>query len=187
MTPQKRRMAITAAIVVGAVLGMSALAASAVPLYNAFCKLTGYGGTTQTAAAAPSAPLAQRINVRFDTNIAPGLPVEFAAKQSQESLRIGESGLAFFRIRNTSNEPVIARATYNVTPHQAGQYFVKLECFCFQDRTLAPGEEAELPVVFFVDPEIVTNPDTADIDTITLSYTYFRSAVAQAPAAGRES
>ncbi len=187
MNPQKRRRAITAAIVVGVLLGMTGLAASAVPLYNAFCRLTGYGGTTQTAEAAPAQPLAQRINVRFDTNIAPGLPVEFAAKQTQERLRIGESGLAFFRIRNTSSEPVIARATYNVTPHQAGQYFVKLECFCFQDRTLAPGEEAELPVVFFVDPEIVTNPETADIDTITLSYTYFRSAVAQAPVDDRAS
>jgi cytochrome c oxidase assembly protein subunit 11 len=103
------------------------------------------------------------------------LPVEFEPKQRSESLRIGETGLAFYRVRNLSNEPVVARATYNVTPHMAGPYFAKLECFCFTDRTLAPGEEAELPVVFFVDPEMVDDPDTRDLSTITLSYTFFRS------------
>ncbi|MGH6952108.1 MAG: cytochrome c oxidase assembly protein, partial [Vitreimonas sp.] len=144
-------------------------------LYDAFCKLTGYGGTTQEAVAAPSQILERRIEVRFDSNIAPGLPIEFAPKQRSERLRIGETGLAFYRVRNLSDEPVVARATYNVTPHVAGQYFAKLECFCFQDRTLAPGEEAELPVVFFVDPELVSDPDTAEIGTLTLSYTFFRS------------
>ena len=157
---------------------MTGLAFAAVPLYDAFCKVTGYGGTTQEAAAAPTQMLDQRIEVRFDANIAPDLPVEFAPKQTRETLRIGETGLAFYRIRNTSNEPVVARATYNVTPHVAGQYFAKLECFCFQDRVIAPGAEAELPVVFFVDPEIVSDPDTREIDTLTLSYTFFRSTIA---------
>jgi cytochrome c oxidase assembly protein subunit 11 len=168
-------MALTAAIAAGVVAGMTGLAFAAVPLYDAFCKLTGYGGTTQEAAAAPSQILDRRIEVRFDANIEPGLPIEFAPKQTSERLRIGETGLAFYRVRNLSNEPVVARATYNVTPHLAGQYFAKLECFCFQDRTLAPGEEAELPVVFFVDPELVSDPDTAEIGTLTLSYTFFRS------------
>lgn len=178
--PNRKRMAVTAAIVSAAVAGMTGLAFAAVPLYDAFCRITGYGGTTQTAEAAPAQALERRINVRFDSNIAPGLPVEFAPSQRSETLRIGETGLAFYRVRNLSDQPVVARATYNVTPHVAGQYFAKLECFCFQDRTLAPGEEAELPVVFFVDPEIVSNPDTQDIDTLTLSYTFFRSAAGSA-------
>ena len=173
--PNRKRMAITAAIAAATVAAMTGLAFAAVPLYQAFCRVTGYGGTTQEAAAAPARVLDQRIQVRFDANIAPGVPIEFAPKQNTETLRIGETGLAFYRIRNTSNEPITVRATYNVTPHVAGQYFAKLECFCFQDRLIAPGEEAELPVVFFVDPEIVSDPDTADIGTLTLSYTFFRS------------
>ncbi|GIK49688.1 MAG: cytochrome c oxidase assembly protein CtaG [Alphaproteobacteria bacterium] len=182
--PTKKRMAMTAGVVVAIVLGMAGLAAAAVPLYDAFCKLTGYGGTTQEASAAPSQILDRRIRVRFDSNIAPDLPVAFAPQQISESLRIGETGLAFYTVRNLSDEPVVARATYNVTPHVAGQYFAKLECFCFQDRLLAPGEEAELPVVFFVDPEIVNDPDTAEIGTLTLSYTFFRSTNAAADTAG---
>ncbi len=173
--PQKKRMAMTAGIVVAAVVGMTGLGFAAVPLYDAFCKITGYGGTTQEAAAAPSQILDQRINVRFDANIAPDLPIEFEPAQRVETLRIGETGLAFYRVRNLSDQPIVARANYNVTPHVAGPYFAKLECFCFTDRTLAPGEEAELPVVFFVDPEMVDDPDTRDLTTITLSYTFFRS------------
>lgn len=183
MTPQQRkRAAVTAGATVAIVAAMTGLAFAAAPLYDAFCRLTGYGGTTQEAKSAPAQPLDRRIEVRFDSNIAPGLPVEFAPSQRTQSLRVGETGLAFYRIRNTSDAPVIVRATYNVTPHTAGQYFAKLECFCFQDRTLAPGEAAELPVMFFVDPEIDADPDTSGIDTVTLSYTYFRSAT---PAARR--
>lgn len=185
--PNKKRMAVTALIAAAAVAGMTGLAFAAVPLYDAFCRITGYGGTTQEAAAAPSRVLDQRIQVRFDANIAPNAPIEFAPAQRTETLRIGETGLAFYRIRNTSNEPVTVRATYNVTPHDAGQYFAKLECFCFQDRVLAAGEEAELPVVFFVDPEIATDPSTRAIDAITLSYTYFRSTAAPQPASGPSS
>lgn len=172
-------MALTAAMVGAVVIGMTGMAFAAVPLYRAFCQLTGFGGTTQIAAAAPDRVLDRTIEVRFDANIAPDLPVEFAPKQRSETLRIGETGLAFYRVRNLSDRPVVARATYNVSPHVAGPYFAKLECFCFQDRTLAPGEEADLPVVFFVDPEITTDPDTREIGTLTLSYTFFRSATAQ--------
>ena len=171
-------MAWTAGIAAGVVAAMTGLAFAAAPLYDAFCKLTGYGGTTQEAVAAPDRILDRRIEVRFDANVAPGLPIEFEPKQVSERLRIGETGLAFYRVRNLSDEPVVARATYNVTPHVAGQYFAKLECFCFQDRILAPGQEAELPVVFFVDPELANDPDTADIGTLTLSYTFFRSVTA---------
>lgn len=173
--PNKKRMAWTAAVATAAVLGMTGLAFAAVPLYEAFCRVTGYGGTTQEAAAAPQRVLERRMEVRFDANIAPDLPVEFAPKQVSESLRIGETGLAFYRIRNTTDQPIVARATYNVTPHVAGQYFAKLECFCFQDQVIAPGAAADLPVVFFVDPEIVDDPNTRDIETVTLSYTFFRS------------
>jgi len=180
--PNKKRMAMTAGLVAATVAGMTGLAFAAVPLYDAFCKITGYGGTTQEASAAPSQILERRIEVRFDANISPDLPVEFSPKQISESLRIGETGLAFYRVRNLSDQPVTARATYNVTPHVAGQYFAKLECFCFQDRTLAPGEAAELPVVFFVDPELASDPDTAEISTLTLSYTFFRSTEAPEPA-----
>jgi cytochrome c oxidase assembly protein subunit 11 len=175
MTPERKRMAWTAGVAAAVVLAMTGLAFAAVPLYDAFCKITGYGGTTQEARAAPTEILDRRIEVRFDANISPDLPVEFEPKQRQQSLRIGETGLAFYRVRNTSSEPVVARATYNVAPHVAGQYFAKLECFCFTDRVIAPGAEADLPVVFFVDPEIVSDPDTAEIGTLTLSYTFFRS------------
>lgn len=186
--PNTKRKLWTAGIAAAAVLGMTGMAFAAVPLYRAFCQITGYGGTTQEATAAPDHVLERRIEVRFDANTAPDLPVEFAPKQNHETLRIGETGLAFYTIRNLSDQPIVARASYNVTPHVAGQYFAKLECFCFQDRTLAPGESADLPVVFFVDPEIVNDPDTREVSTLTLSYTYFRSTAAQpAPAAGQSS
>lgn len=183
--PNKKRMALTAAIATSAVVGMTALAFAAVPLYDAFCKLTGYGGTTMVATAAPSTVLERRMQVRFDANISPGVPIEFTPKQREQGLRIGESGLAFYTVRNTSDAPVSVIATFNVTPHSAGQYFAKLECFCFQDRVLQPGEEADLPVVYFIDPEIVSDPDASEIQTVTLSYTYFRSTnqAAAAPAA----
>jgi cytochrome c oxidase assembly protein subunit 11 len=180
--PRRKRIVRTAAIAFGAVVGMTAMAFAAVPLYRAFCQATGYGGTTQTARAAPSRVLGETIQVRFDTNVAPGLPITFAPKQPSETLHIGETGLAFFHVRNDSNVSVTARATYNVTPHSAGQYFDKLECFCFQDRVLGPGEEADLPVVFFVDPDFATDPETRGLDTLTLSYTYFRSVAPAAPA-----
>lgn len=173
--PRRKRVVRTAAIAIGAVVGMTAMAFAAVPLYRAFCVATGYGGTTQVARAAPSRVLAQTVQVRFDTNVATDLPITFTSKQSSETLHIGETGLAFFHVRNDSNESVTARATYNVTPHSAGQYFNKLECFCFQDRVIGPHEEVDLPVVYFVDPDFARDPETRGLDTLTLSYTYFRS------------
>lgn len=174
-TPSKKRMALTAAIAIAAVLGMTGMAFAAVPLYRAFCQITGYGGTTQTASGAPTRVLAEQVLVRFDTNVAQDLPVRFSPPQAPEQLHIGETGLAFFTVRNLSDQPITARASYNVVPHTAGKYFVKLECFCFQDRVLQPGEETQLPVIYFVDPAIVSDPETADIRNVTLSYTYMRS------------
>lgn len=171
-----RKNAFTAAIVAAAVAAMTGLAFAAVPLYDAFCRATGFGGETQRAEAGPGRVLEQRIQVRFDANTASDLPVEFAPKQSTQSRRIGETGLAFYRIRNLSDEAIVARATYNVTPHTAGAYFFKTECFCFNDRVLAPGEEADLPVVYFISPDLATDPDTRGLSELTLSYTYFRAA-----------
>lgn len=174
--PDRKRMALTAALVSAAVAGMTGMAFAAVPLYEAFCRITGYGGTTQVAASASERVLERQIEVRFDANIDPAAPIAFAPSQRAETLRIGETGLAFYRVRNLSDAPVTLHATWNVTPHQAGQYFGKLECFCNQDRVLAAGEEAELPVIFLVEPDIVSDPDVGEIGTITLSYTYFRAA-----------
>lgn len=177
MTPtpqQRRRMTITAGIAVAVVISMTGLAFAAVPLYDMFCRVTGYGGTTQTATAAPSAILDRTVEVRFDTNVAAGLPVEFTPAPTQ-TLRLGETGLAFYEVRNLSDQPIVAVASYNVAPHKVGIYFQKLECFCFQNQVLAPGAETRLPVVFFVDPELASNPETEEVRTVTLSYTFFPS------------
>ena len=172
---KRRRMGMTAAIAVAAVVGMTGLAFAAVPLYGMFCRATGYGGTTQTARAAPTHILDRTIEVRFDTNVSSDLPIEFAPDQSAQRLKIGATGLAFFRVRNISDHPVTAVAAYNVTPQKVGIYFNKLECFCFEPHELAPGETAELPVVYFVDPELASDPTTREVQTVTLSYTFFRS------------
>jgi cytochrome c oxidase assembly protein subunit 11 len=161
---------------VAVVIAMLVLALSAAPLYAAFCRITGFGGTTQTAAKAPSVILDRTIEVRFDANVPTGTPLEFRAEQTSETLRIGETGLAFFTVKNLSDKPVTAVASYNVTPHTTGLYFQKLQCFCFQDRVFQPGETAQVPVLYFVDPEIVKNRDTRDVNAITLSYTYFQKA-----------
>jgi cytochrome c oxidase assembly protein subunit 11 len=117
--------------------------------------------------------LERTVNVRFDTNVAPGSPLEFAPGAREKTVRLGETSLMFFRITNPSDKPVTAVATYNVVPEQTGLFFKKLECFCFQQRTFAPGETIELPVVFFVDPALAEHPDTKNVGEITLSYTYF--------------
>ncbi len=170
-----RNMRLTALIAAGAVAGMVGLSYAAVPLYDLFCKVTGYGGTTQAASQASARVLDRTIEVHFDTNVAQGLPVRFAAREQNQTLRIGETGLAFFEVENLSDHPVTAVATFNVAPHATGVYFQKLQCFCFQDRVLGPHEKASLPVLYFIDPAIVDDEDTSDISQITLSYTYFAS------------
>lgn len=171
-----RKPVLWVAICIGIVAGMLALALSAAPLYAAFCRITGFGGTTQTALKAPGAILDRTIEVRFDANVPPSTPLDFTAEQTSATLRIGETGLAFFTVKNISDRPVNAVASYNVTPHTTGIYFQKLQCFCFQDRVFAPGETAQLPVLYFIDPEIVKDRDTRETSTITLSYTYFEKA-----------
>ncbi|GIU67176.1 cytochrome c oxidase assembly protein CtaG [Candidatus Phycosocius spiralis] len=164
------RFGLIAAFVPLAMLGASY---AAVPLYQLFCQVTGYGGTTQVATAAASTVLSRTIQVRFDANVAPGVPWSFKPEKPVVSLKLGENGLAFYTVKNESDRPVTAVATYNVTPHKVGPYFQKLECFCFQDRTLQPGESMELPVIFYVDPALATDRNVDEVTEVTLSYTFF--------------
>ena len=167
--------------------GMIGVTYASAELYDLFCKVTGYGGTTQRVEQASAKILDKKIIVRFDANVAPGLPWEFQPVQRSVELKIGETVKVSYTATNIFNAPARGKAIFNVTPELAGSYFNKLECFCFTDTVLKPGETLEMPVVFFVDPEIVNEPDLKNLDTITLSYTFFPSAdekpVASAPAA----
>jgi cytochrome c oxidase assembly protein subunit 11 len=168
-------MAVSAGVSVVVALGMLGLAFAADPIYDAFCRVTGYGGTTRVADAAPTAVLDRTIQVRFDSNVAPGLPLEMHPQVLSRTVRIGETALAFYTVRNTSDQPVTAVATYNVTPFKTGIYFRKLQCFCFQEQIIPAGESVDYAVVFFVDPELASDPETEEVQAITLSYTFFRS------------
>jgi cytochrome c oxidase assembly protein subunit 11 len=165
----------TPIILSGLALVMLGGAFAAEPLYNTFCKVTGYGGTTGRTTAAPSEMLDRTVTVRFDANIARGAPLEFAPVEREQNVRLGETGMGFFRVGNISSEPVTIVASYNVTPFKAGPYFQKLECFCFTEQTLAAGEEMEAPVIYFVEPELDADRQLDDVGTITLSYTYYRA------------
>lgn len=156
-------------------VSMVGAAYAAVPLYNLFCRVTGYGGTTQVGVAAADRVLDREVTVRFDASRNGGLPWEFAPIDRSITVNVGESALAYFRATNTSDRPITGVATYNVTPYKAAPYFVKLECFCFTEQTLQPGESIDMPVLFFVDPEIETDRRADDIQTITLSYTFFEA------------
>ncbi len=151
---------------------MVGAAFAAVPLYRMFCQATGYNGYVRKAANAPRQILDRKVTIRFDTNVR-NVPFKFTADQATQTLRIGDTGLAFFKVTNTSNKAVTARAAYNVLPEQAGAYFQKLECFCFTDQTLKPGETRDFPVVYFVDPRFVDDFETKGANEITLSYTFF--------------
>lgn len=155
------------------VAGMVGLSFAAVPLYRMFCQVTGYGGTTQVARAAPETAGERLVTVRFDSEVSPGLPWEFRPMQRSVRLHLGEQRLAYYRATNKSDRAVVGMATFNVTPQKAGLYFNKIECFCFTEQRLEPGQSVEMPVAFFVDPEIAHDPNTAEISTVTLSYTFF--------------
>lgn len=157
------------------VLGMTMLSYAAVPLYDMFCRMTGYGGTTQVAEAAPGAVSQRQIEVRFNTDVEQHLPWTFTADQGAVTVRIGEERLVSFTARNTSDKPVWGTAIYNVTPHSAAEYFSKIECFCFDSQRLDPGQEMHMPVSFFIDPQIEDDPYLKDLETVTLSYTFFLS------------
>ncbi len=161
--------------VAGFVAGMVGLAFASVPLYRLFCQVTGYNGTVQT--AGPAAPGAGDVTltIRFNATVNPGLPWEFAPAQRSMPLRVGEEGLAFYHARSTGSGPTTGIATYNVTPEVVGRYFHKTACFCFNEQTLEPGQQADMPLTFWVDPALTTDPNTAGIRTITISYSFFRT------------
>lgn len=182
--PRHGRVALLCAGFVGLMIGVSY---AAVPLYEAFCRITGFGGTTQVAEAAPGAVEGRTITVRFDANVAGGLPWDFKPTERAVEVAYGESRQISYRSANVSNRWTAGTATFNVTPVQAGVHFNKIQCFCFTEQPLQPGEAADMPVLFFVSPDALDDPNMANVSEITLSYTFFpdRDAVPpQADAAG---
>ena len=158
-----------------AILGacfMTGLGWASVPLYRVFCQATGLNGTTQRGQVAPGA-VDHQVRVDFDTNVSPKLPWKFAPENPSDMVAVGARDMAFFTATNTSDHAITGTATFNVSPAQAGKYFTKIQCFCFTQQTLKPGETARMPVIFFVDPKMLTDPDAVDIKTITLSYTFY--------------
>lgn len=188
---RSRRHARTLVPLVGVVAGMAGLAWASVPLYDLFCRVTGFGGTPLVAEAGADRVLDRTVTVRFDASTAAGMPWSFRPEETARSVRIGETALAFYEASNPTGRPVTGTATFNVTPPSVGGYFVKIDCFCFQEQTLAPGEAVKMPVTFFVDPAIMDDPQARAVGTITLSYTFFKkpadehAAVASTQAARR--
>jgi cytochrome c oxidase assembly protein subunit 11 len=175
MTALAQRNGRTGAIFALVALAMVGLAFASVPLYRIFCQVTGFGGTTRmkVGSEAPGEVVGKIVNVRFDANTNSALPWEFAAEKHLERTAIGARKLAFFTAKNLSDKPVTGTATFNVTPVQAGQYFTKIQCFCFTEQTLKPGQEMRMPVVYYVDPKILDDKDASKISEITLSYTFY--------------
>ena len=163
----------TAVIVAAVVAGMVGMSFAAVPAYRAFCQVTGWNGTTQRGDAPATRTLERSVTVRFDATVGQGLSWRFRPEEPSQSLHIGETGLAFFEAENLSDKPVTGRANFNVSPSKAGIYFKKIECFCFTEQTLQPGEKVSMPVTYFVDPALADDVNLDDIQTITLAYTFF--------------
>ena len=171
LSHKRKRMMLV--VLGGVACGMVGLSFAAVPLYDLFCSVTGFGGTTQTADAAPAEVGNRVMAVQFNSDVSNDVPWRFKPSQREVELRVGEVGLAFYTAINESNNTILGSATFNVTPLKAGIYFTKVDCFCFKEQVLRPGESAELPVTFFIDPDIVNDRDMDDVTTITLSYTFF--------------
>lgn len=175
LTPQElvaRRNGKVALICAAAFFGMVGAAYAAVPLYKLFCQVTGFDGTVRKAEAKPTRILDRKVTIRFDANIRE-LPWRFQTMQASQDIRIGDTGLAFFKVTNPTDKPQTGRALYNVVPESAGPYFQKLECFCFSSQTIQPHQTVEFPVVYFVDPQFADDPETKGKTEITLSYTFF--------------
>jgi len=189
----KLRRDMTVATICGAVVALMIGAAYAsVPFYNWFCRTTGYGGTTQVSEKAPDEVLGRTLAIRFDSNVAPGLPWKFEPEENEIKVRIGEVTTAHYKVTNLAAREITAQAGYNVSPPQVGGYFNKINCFCFTQQTMKPGETREMTVVFYVDPSIAKDSDQDDLNTITLSYTFYRipnpeKPVAQVPQADPKS
>ncbi len=161
--------------ILAVVFGMAALAYASVPLYDLFCRVTGFGGTTQVSSALPDVILDRTITINFNADTDKGLPWLFKPQQRSVDVRIGQRGLTAYTAKNKLDTPTAGTAVYNVTPLKVGKYFHKVQCFCFDEQILQGGQEVSMPVMFFVDPQIADDPDMADVKTITLSYTFFRS------------
>ncbi|MFT4014379.1 MAG: cytochrome c oxidase assembly protein [Paracoccus sp. (in: a-proteobacteria)] len=170
--PSNRRVV---ALLLGVVLVMGALSWAAVPFYGWFCRVTGYGGTTNVAQAGSDHVLDETVRVRFDANVDPGMGWTFRPMQREMKLRIGENAVAYYEAVNNTDRPVTGTASYNVAPDAAGYFFNKIQCFCFSEQTLQPGERIEMPVSFFVDAGMVDDRDAANVRDITLSYTFHRT------------
>lgn len=155
------------------VVGMGALAFASVPLYRMFCQVTGYGGTTQVSADLPDKVLKREITIKFNADIDPALPWSFKPEERERVVKIGQQGLTSFVAQNKDKAPTTGTALYNVTPPKAGKYFHKIQCFCFDEQTLTPGQEMHMPVVFYIDPALDEDESMRDVKTITLSYTFF--------------
>ncbi len=188
-SPLAKRNALVGVICLAIFGGMVGAAYAAVPLYKAFCQLTGYDGTVRKAEKAPDQALDRKLEVRFDTNVR-DLPWDFKAKQLSQTLKIGETGLAYFTVTNNGDKPYTGRASYNVVPEQAGAYFQKLQCFCFSNQTIGPHQTVTFPVLYFVDPKYADDFETRGSSQVTLSYTFFpveqkRAESAPAPLGGK--
>ena len=170
---QKNRQVV--AITFGVVFCMVALAYASVPLYRLFCQVTGYGGTTQVADQLPQKVLERTVTVTFNADTGKGLGWAFRPDQKSMTLQVGAAGLAYYTAVNTSDQPIVGTATFNVTPLKAGRYFTKIECFCFEEQTLNPGETANYPVLFYVEPAMDDDPNMRGVTDITLSYTFFKA------------
>lgn len=158
---------------VGVAVLMGGLAWASVPFYDWFCRVTGFGGVTNTAEQGSDQILDQIITVRFDGSLERDMPWKFKPVVREMKLRVGETGLAFYEAHNPTDRPIAGSASYNVFPYEAGSFFTKIDCFCFEEQVLAPGERVEMPVTFYVDPEIATDRDGKFVHTITLSYTFY--------------
>jgi len=174
MTPEiRRRNRRTVIALVCVLAGMVGLVSASVPLYNLFCRVTGYGGTTRIAQAPERMAGGRRITVRFDASVNSGLAWKFSPAQGPMTVRVGETALAFYHARSTASGPTVGTATFNVTPQKAGQYFDKIDCFCFTEQRLEAGDSADMAVSFFIDPAIMEDRNLDDVNTVTLSYTFF--------------
>ncbi len=167
---KNRKVAI---IVGGVVLGMVGMAYAAVPLYQIFCQITGYGGTTQRAELIDTRVIDRPMTVRFVANVHRDMPWEFKPKQISQTMKIGEQTMAYFEAYNPTDHTIVGRATYNVAPHKAGGYFNKIDCFCFTEQILKPGERVDMPVLYYIDPEIDQDINLREVTEVTLSYTFF--------------
>jgi cytochrome c oxidase assembly protein subunit 11 len=174
-TAAARRNGRTAALMALVAAAMVGLAFASAPLYRVFCQVTGFDGTPGRAIGrqAPGVVAGKTVSVRFDGNVAPALPWKFGPEKTTQIVPIGGRQIAFFVARNLTARPITGRASFNVTPTQAARYFSKIQCFCFTEQTLQPGEEARMPVIFYVDPAFARDPDTKDVSEITLSYTFY--------------